>query len=91
MLQALYFDKAFHNPTSARMWWDKHKAFFDTREQLMKHLITSSQKALTRFGKRVRRAGSKARPGARGAAQPHATYTNPLTLVDSARPGLRER
>lgn len=98
LLQALYFDKTFHNPTSARIWWGKHKAFFDTREQLMQHLITSSQRALTKFGKKLRRTGTKARQGAttgatdaRGSAPLHASYENPIMSADPARPGLHER
>lgn len=98
-MQALYFDKSFHNATSAAMWWDKHKAFFDTREQLMQHLIYVSQKALTKFGKRLKRTGAKPRQtsvnprlglaaGANRGAD--TTYANPLH-ADPARPGLRAR
>lgn len=78
------------------MWWDKHKAFFDTREQLMQHLITSSQNALTKLGKKLRRTGTKARQmGAAGGVNPNSgpqngSHMNPLS-AEPARPGLRQR
>jgi hypothetical protein len=53
-LQALYFDKAHHNLTSARMWWDAHKEMFDSREKLMSH-------AFQVVGKPIRAAARKTR------------------------------
>ena len=39
-MQALYFDKSHHNLTSARMWYERHKYMFDTRQKLVSHAVS---------------------------------------------------
>lgn len=54
-MQAIYFDRSYHNETTARLWWDDHKAFFDTREQLIQYVLTSGRKTLRNVASRLRR------------------------------------
>ena len=48
--------------TSAKLWWDKHKAVFDSREQLMQHIVHSSRKALVKLGVNTAQNVSKLNP-----------------------------
>lgn len=54
-VQAVYFDRTYHNETTARLWWDDHKAFFDTREQLIQHVLVSGRRTLKKVASRLRR------------------------------------
>lgn len=77
-VQALYFDKQFHNLTTARLWWDAHKQMFDSREKLMTHAVEKLGKPFVRVARhfkdrRTRSAQSKPWRGtlaSRAAAQP---------------------
>jgi hypothetical protein len=58
--QAVYFDKRHHNETSARMWWEKHKAMFDAREQLVQQFMAPLKKMFKRSGRKLQRSASTA-------------------------------
>ena len=53
-LQAVYFDKRYHNLTSARLWWDLNKSMFDSREQLMTHAFKVVTKPVVGAAVKVR-------------------------------------
>lgn len=97
-VQAVYFDRAYHNETTARLWWDDHKSFFDTREQLMQHLLVSGRRTLQKFASKVRLSGHRlpSIPGTGAAARrrfkspPPAEYaaTSAMAADDPDAPGL---
>lgn len=67
-MQAVYFDRTYHNETTARLWWDDHKAFFDTREQLIQHVLVSGRQTLKKVASRLRR--SRTASGGSGGPPP---------------------
>ena len=73
-VQALYFDKAYHNLTTARLWWDEHKHMFDPREKLMTHALQQLGRPFVRVarGVRERRARATARKSWTGTLAPRA-------------------
>ena len=88
----MYFDKAYHNETTARLWWDDHKSFFDTREQLMQYLLLSSRRTLKQFASRMRRS-TKGRgshppaPNRRTMSPPPAEYAAASAAAAEGPPG----
>jgi hypothetical protein len=53
-MQAIYFDKKYHNLTTARLWWAQHKHMFDTREQLMSYALHKMSRPVMKAVRRIR-------------------------------------